>query len=402
MEARADLEYSLNIVTKYIKAASKYGGHIFGGYVRDVIVPRRNNPKCDVTFENLDIWFKKPLDANNFLRDTRKSYVEVGESEIYAFGILIDRVTTKTIVVNVNVSETCPIIDLNVDSLLYRLSPDDVGVFTSSGTEFPSVLLNMISRKRATVLPRYCEKLMSGNCMYYANRLEKFIMNGWTLEFMAETISCVKSLMGPKFTYQSNGNDSYLVYKIDKEEIVPFGTLWLEDATDQMVSAIMNADPPKFLLKFYKDTTFDRSKGNSPKQNVPINRSDFPKVRVPASLISAPATLIPVVEPPKIQLSNNLWELAPPVKFIPVVEPPKIQLSNNLWELAPPVKFIPVNSTCSKECIVCGPHRGKQESLHKKDLNDRIQEKMDALNESMLKVNTLSFELQMLLQELPL
>jgi hypothetical protein len=53
-----------------VATAAKYGGVVFGGYVRDVIIPlnKLNRNLADVDFKDMDFWFKNQTDADAFIK----------------------------------------------------------------------------------------------------------------------------------------------------------------------------------------------------------------------------------------------------------------------------------------------------------------------------------------------
>lgn len=58
----------LNKAEKVIRCAALNGGRVFGGYVRDVVVPIMQGVSAEnVEFNDLDIWFCSRADASNFL-----------------------------------------------------------------------------------------------------------------------------------------------------------------------------------------------------------------------------------------------------------------------------------------------------------------------------------------------
>src|SRR6187431_2333642 len=59
---------SVKLIDGCINVASKYGGRVFGGYVRNVLIPHFYNQKS-VGFKDVDLWFLKPSDALNFVLD---------------------------------------------------------------------------------------------------------------------------------------------------------------------------------------------------------------------------------------------------------------------------------------------------------------------------------------------
>ena len=59
-------EYKFYLAKKFISIATKCNGYVYGEFVRDVIIPRLNDPECDILFNNIDIWFKKWSSASSF------------------------------------------------------------------------------------------------------------------------------------------------------------------------------------------------------------------------------------------------------------------------------------------------------------------------------------------------
>lgn len=60
-------EYGLDIAKKIIGIASLCNGYVHGEFVRDVIIPKMNNPECEISFDNIDIWFKNLTRRDLFL-----------------------------------------------------------------------------------------------------------------------------------------------------------------------------------------------------------------------------------------------------------------------------------------------------------------------------------------------
>lgn len=65
-----------------VKLAAQYNGVVFGGYVRDIIVPKI---KLDVSlssidFSDMDFWFKHQVDADNFIKAAQMKSRGVTES----------------------------------------------------------------------------------------------------------------------------------------------------------------------------------------------------------------------------------------------------------------------------------------------------------------------------------
>jgi len=62
------VETILERIENVIMDAAAYDGKVFGGYVRDVIVPRMKTPSCNVSFKDVDIWFRSQNCADVFIR----------------------------------------------------------------------------------------------------------------------------------------------------------------------------------------------------------------------------------------------------------------------------------------------------------------------------------------------
>jgi hypothetical protein len=60
-------EYKFDLAKKLISIATKCNGYVYGEFVRDVIIPKLNNSECDISFNNIDIWFKRLNDRLHFV-----------------------------------------------------------------------------------------------------------------------------------------------------------------------------------------------------------------------------------------------------------------------------------------------------------------------------------------------
>ena len=63
-----------NIIDDCIKIASNYASKVFGGYVRDVVVPKMLDYRRKCEFKDVDIWFKTDIDADLFINDMKDIY----------------------------------------------------------------------------------------------------------------------------------------------------------------------------------------------------------------------------------------------------------------------------------------------------------------------------------------
>lgn len=69
-----DSKQTITILNKIIDTVFEHKGQIFGGYVRDVIVPLKLDPSnYNLQFKDIDIWFTTFEDRTNFISSMNKS-----------------------------------------------------------------------------------------------------------------------------------------------------------------------------------------------------------------------------------------------------------------------------------------------------------------------------------------
>lgn len=112
-------------VDEIILCAAKHNGKVFGGYVRDVIVPMKFH-KCTtlgVDFNDLDFWFTKQEDADNFVKEmellSSDDFNQTGGTERYPFKVQHHKfnINNSYICVDVVVSDFYPVCDFSVNLL---------------------------------------------------------------------------------------------------------------------------------------------------------------------------------------------------------------------------------------------------------------------------------------------
>ena len=62
-----EFKKSIEHITECIDVASKYGGRVFGGYVRNYLVPVLYKQECP-GFKDVDLWFEYQEHADSFIR----------------------------------------------------------------------------------------------------------------------------------------------------------------------------------------------------------------------------------------------------------------------------------------------------------------------------------------------
>ena len=194
-------EYSvvMSHVHDCIKTASRFGGKVYGGFVRDVVVPRLTRPSGTYTFKDVDLWFKSRTDANNFVSAMGDSFVRfqcvstTNGSYPGAFARNQYHLTaydTCLAWIDVVVSPTLPVNDFDVNEVTYHI--DEEGNWVTSA---PSRLIGQINIKRAIMLLSYQELIANAKdlktansksnplCkLYYQERIKRiFTSKGWEI-----------------------------------------------------------------------------------------------------------------------------------------------------------------------------------------------------------------------------
>lgn len=183
-------------VTDCLKIAEKYGGKVFGGYVRNVVVPRLCGDDKVIGYKDVDIWFETEDGAQSFVTDMgdrMKKLCENGKTisnvEVYPFSrvqyLLIGQSLDSTIgkidgasdgiILDIIVSKTLPVNDLNVNQLTYSPSKG----LKSYGKETTFELISAIFRKEAYMLKDYPMRNGMQNLQY--KRLDRLFSGGWKI-----------------------------------------------------------------------------------------------------------------------------------------------------------------------------------------------------------------------------
>jgi hypothetical protein len=204
--SRIMLETVLNSIIECLKIAGKHGGRTFGGFVRDVIVPRLFKPNCYFKFKDVDIWFQTQKSADAFVKDMGSSFIE--ESIFASDPANLDYEFTRkqyhlyqhdTCIAwfDIIVSKTIPVNDFNVNKLTYLYKEDSsTPIPESFGDESTTTLINAIHNKHVIILPEYVNILMGrdrrgrGYCIKSMFRLNRIFFNkGWNVSCLTKVPS---------------------------------------------------------------------------------------------------------------------------------------------------------------------------------------------------------------------
>lgn len=193
------MENKIEIATNIISKATLYNGKVYGGFVRDVIVPRLYNPKLDVDFKDIDLWFQDQTMSNVFEESLTKNFliksslflnVQIRQSgefgqrkdlEYPSEGKSFNRVKFSVhfkeklmFYIDIITCELLPVNDFNVNTLCYQFKS---GFVTDNKNS--TFLISEIKNKRATMLKEYEKKNLSHHYVIRINRI--FFEKGWTL-----------------------------------------------------------------------------------------------------------------------------------------------------------------------------------------------------------------------------
>ena len=190
--------YNIHLIEKILTFAGNSNGRVFGGFVRDFIIPKEINPDCPVNFNDVDIWFTKQSDADEFVENViqfaesrgniffSKSLCYLREPGVshYTFGRIQYGLWIEdkfVSFIDIVVSETIPVDDFNVNCLTYHYS--STGKIPQSFSEDSTAkLIAAIATKQAYMLPSYIKKVLSGklSCNLFEQRLNRiFLSKGW-------------------------------------------------------------------------------------------------------------------------------------------------------------------------------------------------------------------------------
>lgn len=190
------LEMVLAQINDMIAIASGYGGAVFGGYVRDVLVPRKFTPGCPVQFKDVDLWFSNGSACAKFLErmgDRLKIVTDFPvESDLYEFErqqYHLFSHGTCLAWVDVVVSKTFPVNDFDINYLIYR-NRNGLGTFGTFSEVPVSKLMDRINSKTVRILPGYVKIITDGsnpNSHVHQRRVqERYLKRGWKVFYARE------------------------------------------------------------------------------------------------------------------------------------------------------------------------------------------------------------------------
>lgn len=238
MNVSSGVDSKLLFVESIIRCASEYGGRVFGGYVRDVIIPRLDDPSCDVSFRDVDIWFIDQNLSYQFIVNMTQNHdfklmqvVPNAASNVEKVIYELKRPNNNIIFGIVN-HHVFPVDDFDVNYLYYRHINDckfigewDKGYGTQVNKDHH--LVKSILKKEMIMSPKYYDKLshnLNGDA-HIARINERFIDRGWTIKYNG--ISVCKRITG-------NVND---IFSPQNEVLIDNNVLPTSSIVDELIKA---------------------------------------------------------------------------------------------------------------------------------------------------------------------
>lgn len=187
------------IIQGLLWTAGEFGGKVYGGFVRDVIVPAENDDSGETTssWKDVDIWFNDATNAERFVSAMagRLSYSFARDNDRYPWTVrqyeyIVDGVIISW--VDVVVRDTFPVNDFNVNHLAYQFGsgPGTIlgvsftvsveGECSSSVEELKTSIIN----KTIIMDEGYSEKCVDSSWRGTALRsriLLRFLNRKWTI-----------------------------------------------------------------------------------------------------------------------------------------------------------------------------------------------------------------------------
>ena len=179
------MEHKVEVAKKILTIASDHDGQVYGGFVRDVIVPRINDPNCDVSFKDVDIWFRGKIAETHFICELVKNFNIQSESSPWNREIDYSnqdinffrnqyRIYSKNeflFYIDVITSDKLPVNDFYVNCITYKYT----------GKEFEKINDNHMTCSFKDKTAIMFEDYNPVEPLYYARINRIFFLKGWTV-----------------------------------------------------------------------------------------------------------------------------------------------------------------------------------------------------------------------------
>lgn len=176
----------IGIIDKIIDVAFKHKGQVFGGYVRDVIVPLKLDPNNrNLQFKDVDIWFKRIEDREDFVDclyvflTPKKDYSSsIFSREEYTLRIDDGSVVTFDLLV----CSRNPVDDSDINKIsVTGKDKKNEFVFASHCDLSVNEIIDLIAKRKYILREEFINRLKmpSKSRTYNTARIENLLNRGW-------------------------------------------------------------------------------------------------------------------------------------------------------------------------------------------------------------------------------
>ena len=219
------LETILLHIEESLFIACANGGKAFGSFVRDIIVPRMENPLCDVSFNSVSIWFRRKDQVRRFINRMRQTIPKLGlnctfeeispdisEAIIQRYALMgtiynLSVHATSIAWFDIVISDDFPVSDFDVNCLTYSCREDLstgkklICKELKSEKEYSKEdLIDAINRKEATMFDSYTLEVI--NDCNYLDIINRLISKGWVINI--RNVRCTEPITKNKISIVLN------------------------------------------------------------------------------------------------------------------------------------------------------------------------------------------------------
>src|SRR5436190_13686505 len=117
------MEYKFEVAKKALDIISACNGSVYGNFVRDVIVPRIYDSKCEISFDNINVLFNNRSDKNFAIKMLEEKFTcEFEYGNFLDFTYKICENNKFLFYININVSENHTDQKFDIDYIRYNYS----------------------------------------------------------------------------------------------------------------------------------------------------------------------------------------------------------------------------------------------------------------------------------------
>ena len=210
------LETILLHIEESLFIACANGGKAFGSFVRDIIIPRMENPLCDVSFNSVSIWFRRKDQVRRFISRMQQTIPKLGlsctfeevspdisQAIIQRYGLMGTIYNlcvhgTSIAWFDIVINDDFPVTDFNVNCLTYSCKEDNSTGKRLVHKELKSEkgyskedLIEAINTKEATMFDSYTLEVINDSNY-------RLISKGWVINI--RNVRCTEQITKNKIS----------------------------------------------------------------------------------------------------------------------------------------------------------------------------------------------------------